>query len=364
MDRFNLNERACLLLTAIDSLGIKKRWTLLSLFPSPGDIFEGYREKKEEIIALCGEEYYLKLTNAVNVKADEQLVRICEDKNVEPITYYSKGYSELLLNIDVPPLVLFCRGDANLLNSDLAIGVVGSRKCSRYGLDTAEAFGRELSGSGVTVVSGLARGIDGSAHRGALEGGARTVAVLASGVDVIYPPEHRTLYEEIVQKGLVISEYIPGSAPLSYRFPERNRIISGISDGLLVVEAGEKSGALITLDEAIEQGKEIFIIPSNVNSRTAKGSNEKLRSMPDALTLDTEDILRRFGINKTVKKEADSLQLDFMQEKIIAFLETGERHFDELLDLTELSPGELGGLLARMEVCGIIKDLGGNYYGV
>lgn len=364
MDRFTLSERACLLLTAIDSLGIRKRHTLLSLFDKPEDIFDRYKEKESEIIALCGAEYFELLNNAVKVKADINLIKLCDQKEIEIITFFSEKYPTMLSNIAVPPLVLFCKGNIDLLESDLSIGIVGSRKCSRYGLDMAESFGRELSENGVTVVSGMARGIDGAAHEGALLGGAKTIAVLASGVDVIYPPEHRAMYEKIVEKGLVISEYIPGANPLPYRFPERNRIISGITEGLLVVEAGEKSGALITLDEAIEQGREIFILPSNINSRTAKGSNEKLRAMPAALTLDVEDILSRFGVKRIERKEADSVQLDFMQEKIISLLETGEKHFDELLEITELSAGELSGLLARMEVCGIIKDLGGNYYGL
>lgn len=364
MDRFSLKDRACLLLTAIDSLGIRKRHTLLSLFDSPEDIFNEYIKRESDIIALCGDEYYERLINAIKVKADIKLIEICDEKGIDIVTFFSEDYPAMLSNIACPPLVLFCKGDISLLNSDLAIGIVGSRKCSRYGLDVAETFGRDLSENGVTVVSGMARGIDGAAHEGALSAGGNTIAVLASGVDVIYPPEHRAMYDKIVDRGLVISEYLPGAAPLAYRFPERNRIISGIAEGLLVVEAGEKSGALITLDEAIEQGREIFIIPSNITSRTAKGSNEKLRAMPAALALDVEDILTRFGIRQKEKKQADSIQLDFMQERIVTLLEVGERHFDELLELTELSAGELSGLLARMEVCGIIKDLGGNYYGL
>ncbi len=364
MDRYDSSERACLLITAIDALGTKKRHSLLRLFESAGDIFEKYKEKQDEIIGLCGREYYDKLDDCIKRRVDEALLSICEKKDIVPVTLFSDNYPVLLSNIFDPPLVLFCKGDISLLEKELAIGVVGSRRCSRYGLEVAEKFGEELSDSGVTVVSGLARGIDGSAHRGALKAGARTIAVLGCGVDVVYPPEHKSLYEEIVEKGLVISEYLPSSPPLAYRFPERNRIISGISNGLLVVEAGDRSGALITLDDAIEQGKEIFIIPSNINSRTAKGSNERLRAMPSALTIEVADVLDRFGKRAKEKKEADCIQLDFTEEKIIALLETDERHFDELLDETGLSPSELSSLLSRMEVLGLVKDLGGNYYGL
>ncbi len=363
MDRFTSDERACLLLTAVDALGIKKRHTLISLFNEPRDIFVEYEDKKEEIISLCKEEYYQKLCKAIETGAVDELIRTCDKKDIVPITYYSDNYPSNLMNIYAPPLVLFCKGNTELLSSPIAIGVVGSRKCSRYGLDVANCFGKDLAESGVTVVSGMARGIDGSAHRGALSVDGNTIAVLASGVDVVYPSDHKDLYRDIVEKGLVISEYLPEESPLSYRFPERNRIISGISNGLLVVEAGEKSGALITLDEAIEQNREIFIVPSNINSYTAKGSNERLRAMPGALTLDANDILLRFGKRKQ-EKVVDSLQLDFMEENIISLLQTGERHFDELLELTELPPSELGSLLSRMEVCGLIKDLGGNYYGL
>lgn len=364
MSRLTGDEKACLLTSVIDSLGVRKRRALLSLFEKPSDIFEKYEFYQEEIVALCGKEYYAKLDLAIISDNVDKLIYECEQKSIDIVTLYSENYPELLANISNPPLTLFCKGKLELLSSKLAIGVVGSRKCSRYGLDVAKKFGEDLGENGVTVVSGLARGIDGMAHKGALAVGGKTIAVLASGVDVIYPPEHKELYREIVENGLVISEYLPQSSPISYRFPERNRIISGLSDGLLVVEAGEKSGALITLDEAIDQGREIFIVPSNVNSHTAKGSNEKLRSMPTALTIDSTDVLSRFGIKKQDKVAVDSIQLDFMEEKIISLLETGERHFDELLELTELPSSELGSLLSRMEVCGLIKDLGGNYYGL
>lgn len=351
-------------MTAIDLLGLKKRRALLSLFVEAGDIFDCYKQKADEIIGLCGEEYYQKLADAIQNRLDEKLAHECDQKGIKIVTYYSKEYPELLSNIYPAPLVLFCKGDTSLLSSDLLIGVVGSRKCSRYGLDASRTFAKELGENGVCIVSGLARGIDGQAHKGALDIGGKTIAVLASGVDIVYPPEHKDLYASIVEKGLVVSEYLPGSSPIAYRFPERNRIISGLSDGLLVVEAGEKSGALITLDEAIEQGKEIFIVPANINSHTAKGSNEKLRAMPTAITIDSADILNRFGKTKQEKVKVDSIQLDFTEEKILELLETGEKHFDELLDQCDLPPSELGSLLSKMEVLGLIKDLGGNYYGL
>lgn len=362
MLNLNLDEKACILLQCLDKLSVKKRKDVLYLFNNFGDIFTDYKDIKGEIVSLTSIDFYDALENAIESKVVDKELEKCESAGIIPVTYVSDNYPDNLANISNPPLVLFCKGRVELLNSELAIGVVGSRKVSRYGLDVAKKFGEDLAQNGVTVVSGMARGIDSMSHKGALSVHGNTIAVVATGLDIVYPPENLSLFRELTEKGLVVSEYVLGTPAQTFRFPERNRIINGLSDGLLVVEAGEKSGALITLDCAVEEGRECFIVPANIDSRTAKGSNAMLRSMPHAITFEVDDILNRFGKKAKEKEEVSAIQLDFNESKIVEFLETGERHFDEILEKVDLSASELSSLLTRMEISGIIKDVGGNYY--
>ncbi len=356
------DEKACVLMQVVDKLSIKKRREILSLFDNYGDIFECYDDYQEQLEKIGSHDFYTHLKDAIESGAVEKQLERCERENVVPVTYVSENYPDKLANIACPPLVLFCKGRVELLDSDLAIGVVGSRKVSRYGMDVAEKFGKDLATNGITVVSGMARGIDSASQKGSLSVGGDTIAVVATGLDIVYPPENRALFDELTESGLVVTEYVLGTPPMTFRFPERNRIINGLSDGLLVVEAGEKSGALITLECAIEEGRECFIVPANIDSRTAKGSNAMLRTMPHAITFDVEDILSRFGRRAKKVQEASAIQLDFTEMKIVELLETGEKHFDEILSQVEISANDLSSLLTRMEISGIIKNTGGNFY--
>ncbi|MBQ2714598.1 MAG: DNA-processing protein DprA [Clostridia bacterium] len=358
------SEKACILLQCIDKLSVKKRLSVLSLFDDFGDIFDLYAEYRDIIVQKTSESFYDALKEGIEKDVVGRELIECDKLGITPVTYVSENYPDRLFNISAPPLVLFCRGRLELLSCDLSIGVVGSRKVSRYGVDTAEKFGRELADNGVVVVSGLARGIDTASHKGALSVEGDTIAVVATGLDTVYPPENLSVFNEICEKGLVVTEYVTKTQAQPFRFPERNRIITGLSDGLLVVEAGKKSGALITLDCAIEEGRECFIVPANINSATSAGSNERLRAMPHAITFDVSDILNRFNRTKKEVLDVSAIQLDFEEAKIVELLEAGEKHFDEILDMVDLDSPSLSALLTRMEISGIIKDLGSNYYGL
>ena len=192
------------------------------------------------------------------------------------LTYRDNRYPEALRELPDPPAVLYGRGELACLDRP-TVGMVGSRKCTVYGQTISTTFGRELASRSVTVVSGLARGVDKWAHRGALEGGGKTVAVLGSGLDRIYPPENRFLADEIAAHGLVLSEYPPQTGPQRLHFPERNRIISALSDRLLVVEAAERSGSLITAGFSLDLGRDVYAVPGNINSNTSAGSNRLIR---------------------------------------------------------------------------------------
>lgn len=239
--------------------------------------------------------------------------------------------------------------------------MIGSRYCSKSALRHAGAFSRELTLGGFNIVSGLARGVDGEAQRACISAGGRTIAVLGSGIDVVYPAESKELYDDICSRGLVLSEYAPGTPPNHYNFPERNRIISGLSKAVLVIEARENSGALITANLAIEQGKDLFVIPSDIDSVSGKGGNAFLKEYPTALVTEPEDIFLALGKNIPVT-EKNEMALDVMEERIVLSLENGPRHFDELLEITKLNSNNLNSLLAKMEISGIIIRLAGNEF--
>jgi len=205
------------------------------------------------------------------------------------LTYIDNEYPKRLLDLPDPPLVLFCRGSSRLLAGP-AIGIVGARKASPYGLRTARSFARHVAGQGVAVVSGLALGIDGAAHRGALEAHGPTISVLGSGLDRIYPAAHAPLAGKIAQEGLLLSEYPPDTPPARHRFPERNRIVSALSDRLLVVEAGEKSGSLITAGFSLELGRDVFCVPGDLDRPVSRGTNRLIAdgAIP---ALEPEDLL-------------------------------------------------------------------------
>lgn len=218
-----------------------------------------------------------------------------ENQNIKVITLQDKEYPDKLKNIFDKPIVLYVKGNKDILN-DFSLGIVGCRECSEYGKNTAIQIAECLSNNHINVISGMAKGIDSYAHIGALKGKEKTIAVVGCGVDVVYPSENYKLYNDIIQNdGAIVSEYIIGTQPERTYFPARNRIISGMSDGIIVVEAKEKSGTLITVDFALEQGKNVFAVPGNINSKYSKGTNDLIKQGAKPIT-SLKDILEEYVI--------------------------------------------------------------------
>ncbi len=212
---------------------------------------------------------------------------------IKEISIFDKEYPQKLKNIFDPPMKLYVVGDYKILNT-FKIGIIGCRKCSDYGKNCAEYFSSNLACRNVTIISGLAKGIDSFAHNSCIEAGGKTIAVIGSGLDIMYPEENKWLFDKIIKTGgAIISEYPLGTKPLKYHFPARNRIISALSDGVLVVEAKEKSGTLITVDFALEQGKNIFVVPGNINSLNSKGTNSLIKEGAK-LVQNVADILEEY----------------------------------------------------------------------
>ena len=273
-------------------------------------------------------------------------------------------YPALLGAIPSPPR-LQVRG--SLEPSDaLAVAIVGSRRPTPYGVEVAEALAAELAARGVTIVSGLARGIDAAAHRGALQGGGRTLAVLGHGIDVVYPPEHRDLFRAIEGQGAVISQFPKGTAPLPYNFPLRNRTIAGLTLGVVVVEAGERSGALITAGLAADLGREVFAVPGRVTSETSRGPHGLLRDGA-ILVRDWADVVQelpepwRRAVQAPVAGSVETERTVTGTEAIVlAALKPDEPlHIEELTALVALTPGRLASALVTLELEGRARQLEG-----
>jgi DNA processing protein len=263
------------------------------------------------------------------------------------------GFPRALAAVFDPPIGLFVRGGAPLELLDRpSVAVVGARACSAYGAQTARMLGRELAQAGLVVVSGLARGIDAEAHRGALEAGVATVAVLGCGIDRDYPAAHRQLARAIVRDGLVVSEYAPGVEPAPWRFPARNRIIAGLAAATVVVEARERSGALITADLALEEGREVFTVPGEITSALSKGTNALLRLGATACTC-SADVLEAFGLEPPGDEE--------ISQDSARVLELLPAAADELGRALRLEAGPLAALLAELELNGVVVAAEGVY---
>jgi len=269
---------------------------------------------------------------------------------------------ELLQQIHDPPRTLFLRGAADPeILARAAVAIVGARACSPYGAQVARVLGRELAAAGLVVVSGLARGIDGEAHRGALDAGGVTVAVLGCGIDRDYPAAHSELARRICERGLVVSEYEPGVEPAPWRFPARNRIIAGLTAVTVIVEARERSGALITADFALEDGREVFAVPGEITGTLSSGTNRLLRQGASPLTT-ADDVLELFGLAACQRP-----QMPEVGESAAAVLERladGAASADELSRTTGLEPGPLAAALAELELAGLASEADGRYRAV
>lgn len=271
--------------------------------------------------------------------------------DIERITPGMHRYPELLREIPDCPKELYCRGDIELLHQR-CVAVVGSRTTSSYGRAAAVRFAGAIAGAGLTVTSGMARGIDTCAHRAALDAGAGTVAVLGCGLNVCYPPENAGLKAEIERKGLLISEYPPDTEPRPYYFPQRNRIISGISELTLVIQAGNGSGALITAELAADQGRDVCAVPGNVDSQYSMGSNKLIQEGACAV-LNPGDVLDMLGVSVLEKTGKKALGKSEMQ--VYSALEKyGEMSLDQLCEAISRPPSYVSGIVSVMEMKGIV----------
>ena len=405
-------------LTELPGLTNQTRLALLRHFPTPEDV---YYAEAEEVLLTEGitREQAILLENK-NCAAADRILADCQRLNVNILTLQDAGYPNRLRNIYDPPCLLYVRGRLPAFDDEAAVAVVGTRDCTPYGVSCAEKLGHGLAAGGAVVVSGLARGIDSAALRGALRAGGTVAAVLGNGTDVIYPPENQYLYEDVAAAGALVSEYPPGTPPDGRHFPVRNRILSGLSLAALVVEAPERSGALITAGTALEQGRDVFAVPGNIDQPSFVGSNRLLRDgaimvssgwdilseyealFPDKIrkedapahqTAYPDEVRKAAEAEKPLLKVAQKLRLPRKNENlkkdlapqgidktpcapysdvgsvrpklspeeqtIVDALSGGQRLVDDVIAETGLSTGKLLSSLTMLELKGIIKRLPG-----
>lgn len=282
---------------------------------------------------------------------------------VQLISFWDQNYPAALKTIHDPPAILYVRGE---LPTQQCFAIVGSRRASPPGLETTRRIAGELAQHGVCIASGLARGIDSAAHRGALERGGHTIAVLGCGIDRVYPPENSRLFHDIIQNNAIISEYPPETPPLPGHFPGRNRIISGLSQGVLIVEAASGSGSLITGDFALEQGRELFAIPGGPHLPGSQGTNRLLKDGAKLVT-DADDIIQELWPNRSSPAER-ALQEDFSNQlpeeakRVYQAIGFDPTHCDDIARTCGLTPMELSVILLDLELKGGIRSLPGNHF--
>jgi DNA processing protein len=358
-------------LACVPGIGSRLRRLLLERFGTPEGVFAASPDE----IASVGR-ISRKLAMTIPTLADspvaDDVIALCRKRSVDILLEGRDAYPSLLSRIDDPPGLLFVRG--TLLPQDsLSVAIVGARHATSYGLKVAEQFGAGLARAGYTVVSGLARGIDAAAHRGAIKAGGRTIAVLGSGVLNVYPPEHADLACEVIDSGALISELPPLTDPNAGTFPQRNRIVSGLSLGVVVVQAADRSGALITARLATEQGREVFAVPGPIDCRMSQGCHELIRDGAK-LVSSVDDILEEFGpLFETVTtadgravKSAAELQLGDVEQRVLdaydALAEGDSKPviIDEIVNSSGLAASQVLATIGVLEMRRLIRRLPGN----
>lgn len=346
-------------------LGIRSWQKLLSTFEEPREILEASREELRSRVPGIKREVLKAAQGREQRRAAEAELDRAHRAGIRIITIRDSLYPEYLRHIYDPPPILYLKGNPDLLDSR-CIGVVGSRSATVYGRRVAADLARRLSLRDFTIVSGMALGVDASAHEGALKGSGKTVAVLGSGLDVVYPRQNQHLYDRIAEQGVVISESPLGSQPEPFRFPARNRVISGISLGVMVVEAARRSGSLITARCAMEQGREVFATPGRIDSSNSEGAHRLVKEGAK-LVHTVEDIMEEFpsaqyadpGPEPEQEEESPPPSLTREEENLLPFLDLYPQSFDEILTRSGLRAAKLNELLCLLELKEIVEILPG-----
>ena len=358
---YSKQEKAIIWLDLFDFLTIKKKEEILSIFDDPSDVFKYFDKSYEKLKGIVTAEQFNKMVYALDEQFLNNEIVSLESKGIKVLTYLSPDYPEQFFNFPDKPLIMYYKGDISLLKTT-CVGIVGTRKPTNYGRQVTEKFAKAIASAGVTIVSGLADGVDCIAHTGTLNVNGKTIAVMGSGFEHIYPARNFELEKKIEQNGLVITEYRPEVLPANYHYPVRNRIIAGLSRAVLITEASQKSGSMHTKNYCLDYGIDLYAVPGEITSFASSGTNAIIKSCQSAIALSPDDILQNLNILNTFKSaENNSVQLSFDEQNVLNTID-GETHFDEIQIATKIDTKTLLTLLTTMELKGLVKKLSGNHY--
>ena len=363
----NFKKIRCLL--ELEGIGIVRLLKLVEFFGSLDNVFKCNKESlivKGKISKVLSERIYRQTQtyNSSNSKFEKEIKSLAK-LGIKIVTYWDSEYPQQLKNIYYPPLILYILGTYEQSDAQ-SISIVGTRKCTDYGKSVTNYFSSELAKHNITIVSGMARGVDSIAHKSAIKVGGRTIAIIGSGLDVIYPPENGKLFSEIIKNGAVISEFPLGTKPDAPNFPKRNRIIAGLSLGTLVAETKENGGAMQTAKFALDQNKEVFAIPGNITSEQSRGTNILIQRNGAKLVSEPDDILveLQLKLKPTSKKNIPKPKLDLslFEEKIYDTLENIPKQIDRISAESKLSMSDTLVNLLSLEFKGLIQQLPGKLF--
>lgn len=352
-------------LNSINNIGPIKAKRLLEYFKTPKDIWNADKSQLSEIEGI-GQNLSFVIESCKDEKYLEDELNKIKKKNIEILTLNDDKYPANLKNIYDPPILLFVKGNISSEDNN-AVAIVGSRKATHYGLKAAYELAKQLAQKGITVISGMAKGIDTAAHKGALDAGGRTIAVLGCGLDIVYPYENRILMNEIIKNGAVVTEYPLGTAPEAKNFPRRNRIISGISLGTIIVEASQRSGSLITADFALEQNREVFAVPGQIYTKQSEGTNNLIKQGAKLVT-SVEDVLEELNIKikqDTMVELDQQIQYNNLskdEKMVFENISNLPIHLEEILNLSHFTIDKLNIIITTLELKGLIKQLPGKVF--
>ncbi|WP_041606354.1 DNA-processing protein DprA [Halothermothrix orenii] len=365
-------ERVYLLaLTMINGLGILRIQNLLNYFGSASSIWQASEKELKQVNGINKlAEKIVKQRKKINI---ENILENLAKNNIKYVTIFDNNYPDKLRDISKPPPVIYYKGKYD--NNERIIAIVGSRRATRYGCNIARNLAYSLAGRGFAIISGFARGIDTCAHKGALKVGGRTIAVLGTGLNRIYPPENKKLTGLVTDSGYLLSELTPETGPLASNFPRRNRIISGLAEGVIVVEASNRSGSLITANYARKQGKFIFSVPGNINRPQSQGTNNLIKKGARVLT-SVDDVLntlptaekpliksynrKNTGDKSTVTEDYSSLSPE--EKKVVSILQGEDLHINQIITLTGFDASQVNKILLNLELKGLISPKQGKKY--
>ncbi len=360
---YNSKEKLVIYLSIFEFLTLKKQHLLIERYGDIVTLEKQIESDKDYLLTVVTTEQYNQMVYELDEMLLNNYINNFNKMGITLVTIVSEAYPQLLKETLSPPTLLYCKGNVGLLKS-LCVAIVGTRRISRYGREVTNRFAYDIAAAGITVVSGLADGVDTCAHRATLDAKGKTIAVLGSGFNNIYPATNIELAKRIIDNnGLLITEYKPNVTPTSYTFPARNRIIAGISRGVLITEATAKSGSMHTKEYALENNRDLFVVPGRITDIYSAGCNQIIKNCQSVMVLSPNEIISLYGKDVTTKNfEVTATQLNFDEQLILDCLANDEVHYEQILQTTGIEQKTLNTTLMRMELMGSIKKLPGNYY--